>query len=93
MYRRGARGHDPALSFPLLPLWQVARNEAMAAEEVEHFGAFVDQFRHRALDLPDRIQMVARAVPWRQREAGGERLSIDLEYLVDRAARAVAPAQ
>ncbi len=28
-YRRGQQGHDPDLSFHLLPLWQVARGESL----------------------------------------------------------------
>jgi hypothetical protein len=84
VYRRGARGHDAALSFQLLPLWQVARGEAIPSGEVEHFAAFLDQFSYRALGLEERIRMIRQADPWRVKEARGEQPAIDVEYLVDR---------
>jgi hypothetical protein len=84
VYRRGGRGHDTALSFQLLPLWQVARGEAIPIGEVERFEAFLAQFSHRALGLEDRIRMIRQADPWRVKEARGEQPAIDVEYLVDR---------
>jgi len=83
-YRRGAIGCEPELSFPILPLWQLARGEAFASVERDRFLAFVDRFRHRALTVEERIDLIRRAESWRQREARGETPRIDLEYLVDR---------
>jgi hypothetical protein len=85
VYARDRRGHVPEWSFPLLPVWHVARGESLpTAPEVERFKHFIEHFRHRALDLPGRISRIRRATPWRQRETEGERPRIDVEYLVDR---------
>lgn len=84
VYRRSEAGHVPALSFALRPLWQVAREEALPGPEVERFERFLDQFRFRSLDSAQRLHAVRSARSWRVVEAGGERLSIDVEYLVDR---------
>lgn len=84
VYRRGATGHVPELSFALLPVWKVARGEALASVEVERLAAFVELFRHREMDLAARITRIRRARRWSVVEAEGEAPTIDLEYLVDR---------
>ncbi len=84
VHRRTGSGHEADLSFSLLPLWQVARDEALPGPEVERFERFLEQFRFRRLDSGQRLDAVRRAPSWRVVEAGGEALQIDVEYLVDR---------
>lgn len=50
VYARGGRGYTAALSFPILPLWQVARGEAMPGDEVDRFLAFCERFAYREVD-------------------------------------------
>lgn len=82
VYRRGATGHDPRLSFDVGRLWQVARGEALDIDEVERFVRFCGLFGHRAMGVAERIAKVAEAEPWRNRAGAGEHLQIDLEFLV-----------
>ncbi|MGK2939476.1 MAG: Eco57I restriction-modification methylase domain-containing protein [Solirubrobacteraceae bacterium] len=82
VYRRGQNGHDPALSFQVERLWEVARGEALATEEVDRFVRFCGLFSHRAMAIDDKILMVAEAKPWRERAGAGEQLEIDLDFLV-----------
>jgi hypothetical protein len=82
VYRRGGAGHDPALSFDVRRLWEVARGEALATEEVDRFERFCELFRHRAMELDAKVRLVAEAEPWRDRAGAGEHLEIDLEFLV-----------
>jgi len=84
VYRRGAAGHDPELSFPLLPLWQVHQGAALPAAEIARFERFVDVFRHRELDTGARIKRIRNAKPWTELEATGDDLRPDVEFLVDR---------
>ncbi|HEY5196256.1 MAG TPA: N-6 DNA methylase [Solirubrobacteraceae bacterium] len=87
VYRRGARGHDPQLSFDVLRLWQVARGEALDIDEVDRFERFCGLFGHRPMGLEQKIARVAHAEPWRQRAGSGEHLQIDLEFLVSQLRR------
>src|SRR4051794_13367037 len=82
VYRRGDTGHDRQLSFNIVPLWEVARGEALATDELARFERFCGLFGHRAMGLEDKIARVAEADPWRQRVSAGETLHIDLEFLV-----------
>lgn len=82
VYRRGAAGHDTQLSFNVLRLWEVARGEALATEEIDRFERFCGLFSYRAMSTEDKIQLVAEAEPWRDRAGAGERLEIDLDFLV-----------
>ncbi len=82
VYRRGETGHDPSLSFNVLRLWEVARGEALATEEVDRFVRFCGLFAHRAMGVREKIRLVAEAEPWRERAGAGENLEIDLEFLV-----------
>jgi len=84
VYRRGAKGHDPDLSFQLLPLWRTARGEALPEAELGRLLAFRDAFRHREMDLAARIERIRVARSWSEREAQGEALEVDLDFLVDR---------
>jgi hypothetical protein len=84
VYRRGGREHDRALSFPVLPLWRVARGEAIPGPEVRAFDAFCELFSYRKLGLPDKIRYVRDQRPWSLRLAGGEAVEVDVEFLVQR---------
>ncbi len=84
VYRRGAAGHDPLLSFQLLPLWQVAHGEQMASVEAERLAAFCGLFSHRPMGLAEKVELVAEAEPWHLKLGRGERVEIDLEFLVSR---------
>ena len=82
VYRRGASGHDPSLSFDVRRLWQVAHGEALDIDEVDRFVRFCGLFGFRAMGLPEKIALVAEAEPWRERAAVDEALQIDVEFLV-----------
>jgi len=82
VYRRGQRGHDPTLSFDVRRLWEVARGEALALDEVDRFVRFCERFHHRAMGFEAQVRLVAEAEPWRDRAGAGEQLEIDLDFLV-----------
>ncbi|MDQ2761229.1 MAG: N-6 DNA methylase, partial [Actinomycetota bacterium] len=82
VYRRGATGHDPLLSFDVVRLWQVARGEALDVNEVGRFSRFCGLFGYQPMGLQEKIGRVANAEPWRQRAGAGENLQIDPEFLV-----------
>ncbi len=84
VYRRGVKGHDTQLSFQLLPLWQAAKGEAMAPVEAARLEAFSGLFSHRAMDIAAKVDLVAAAEPWQLKLGRGERVDIDLEFLVSR---------
>ncbi|MDQ3678813.1 MAG: hypothetical protein M3401_18785 [Actinomycetota bacterium] len=84
VYRRGVAGHDAQLSFQLLPLWQAAKGEAMAPVEAARLEAFCGLFSHRAMGLVEKVDLVAAAEPWQLKLGRGERVDIDLEFLVSR---------
>jgi hypothetical protein len=85
VYRRGVHGHDKALSFPLLPLWKVARGEMLpSAPEVDAFLGFVERFTYRELDVPQKIDFVRQQQPWAIRLAADDAPEVDVEFLVER---------
>jgi hypothetical protein len=84
VYRRGVAGHDPLLSFQLLPLWQAAQGEAMAPVEQARLKGFCELFSFRSMSLSDKVALVADAEPWQLKLGRGERVDIDLEFLVSR---------
>ncbi|CAN5716698.1 hypothetical protein BH18ACT13_BH18ACT13_08090 [soil metagenome] len=83
-YRTGKHGHDPSLSFQLLPLWKVARGEAMPAAEATAFEAFCSRFRFRRLDVAQKIDFVRQQQPWAVRLAADAPITVDVEFLVER---------
>lgn len=87
VYQRGGKGHDEALSFPVLPLWQVARGEAIAGEEVERFLAFCERFSYHEVDRAAKVKYISDQLPWPSRFQGGESFEIDVEALVERLQR------
>jgi hypothetical protein len=84
VYRRGQTDHDPHLSFQLLPLWEAAKGEAMAPVEEARLAAFCGLFSYRAMGLDEKVELVAAAEPWQLKLGRGERVEIDLEFLVSR---------
>jgi hypothetical protein len=82
VYRRGAKGHDPELSFDVRRLWQVAHGEALDINEVDRFERFCGLFSYRAMGLKEKIALVAEAEPWRERAKLEQALQIDVEFLV-----------
>jgi hypothetical protein len=87
VFERGADGSDPTSSFQILPLWQVARGEAIAGDEVDRFLAFCDRFAYREVTLEEKIRYVAEQPPWPGRFKGSESFEIDVEALVERLRR------
>ncbi len=55
VYRRGASGHDPSLSFDVRRLWQVAHGEALDIDEVDRFVRFCGLFGFRAMGVDEKI--------------------------------------
>jgi N-6 DNA Methylase/Eco57I restriction-modification methylase len=87
VFRRGGQGHDPTLSFPILPLWQEARGEALPGEEYQRFLDFCSHFSYRSVTLQEKARYIAQQEPWSQRLALGESVEIDVEALVERLRR------
>ncbi|MGH2934884.1 MAG: HsdM family class I SAM-dependent methyltransferase [Gaiellaceae bacterium] len=87
VYERSAHGHTAALSFPLLPVWQVARGEAIAGDEVERFLAFCERFAYREVDRAAKVEYISEQPPWPSRFQSGESFEIDVEALVERLRR------
>lgn len=83
VYRRGSTTHERSLSFPVLPLWKVARGEALPGPEVEAFFAFCDAFAYRELDTAGKIEHIRTQPSWATRLASGEDVSVDVEFLVE----------
>ena len=84
VFRRSGRGPDAALSFPVLPLWQVARGEALPGDEVDRFGAFCDTFSYREVTLADKVEYISHQPAWSSRFRGSESFEIDVDALVER---------
>jgi hypothetical protein len=87
VYERGSHGHTAALSFPILPLWQVARGEAIPGDEVDRFDAFCDRFAYREVDRAAKVEYISQQAPWPSRFQSGESFEIDVEALVERLRR------
>lgn len=83
VYARGAAQPDPDYSFKLLPLWQLARGEAMAGPEYERFLRFCDDFAYRDMSTKAKIEHVRRQEPWPNRLAHEPTLTVDVEFLVE----------
>ena len=86
VFRRGESGHDPALSFSLLPLWEYAQGAQLAGPEVAIFQLFCERFGFRELALADRITTIREQQPWAMRP-GARTLEVDVDYLVERLRR------
>lgn len=84
VYQRDRSGFEKALSFQLLPLWQIARGEAIPSVEIERFERFCDRFGHKSLEEAQKIVRIRRAPRWADLERSGEELAVDIEHLVDR---------
>jgi hypothetical protein len=84
VYRRGESGYDHELSFTLLPLWQIARGEALPTAELEAFEAFCTRFGYREMGLADKIVWVRQQEPWPIKLAAEEPVEVDVDFLVER---------
>ena len=83
VYPRAASKEDAALSFALLPLWQVASGEALPGPEVDAFLRFCEGFSHRQLDLAAKVEHIRSQPSWAKRLAAGEDVGVDVEFLVE----------
>lgn len=84
VYRRGASGHDRSLSFQLVPLWKLARGEAMPAGELTAFAAFCERFAHRDMGPAEKIAHIRAQEPWPVRFRRRDPVEVDVEFLTDR---------
>ena len=85
VYRRGDIGHAPELSFSVLPLWQLARGEALRDDAaVAGLIEFGERFAYRELGLGEKVDRIRSARSWLEREQRGEVVRIDLDFLVER---------
>src|SRR5205823_4599871 len=84
VFRRSGEGADPTLSFPVLPLWQVARGEAIPGDEIARFVAFCETFAYREVTLADKVEYISHQPPWPSRFHGNESFVIDVDALVER---------
>lgn len=87
VYRTGMEGHDPELSFQVVPLWQAALGEAIPTEEVERLEAFLKRFRYREVTLEEKVEYISHQPSWASRLQSDETLAIDVEALVERLRR------
>ena len=87
VYRQETAGYDETLSFPLLPLWQVARGEAIVGPELEAFESFSEHFSYRRLGLDEKVAYIRAQRPWAVRLAEREPVEVDVEFLVEQLRR------
>jgi hypothetical protein len=80
VYRRGASGPDPSLSFSVEALWRLSRDEAQPGADYEAFARFVSRFRHHPVDQAAKIDAIRQAPSWEER---GEGLRVDIDLLVE----------
>lgn len=84
VYRRGEKGYDPALSFRLQPLWEAASGTALAIDaELAALDLFIETFRFREMGLDEKVERISAAEPWSDRDARGETIEVDIDYLVE----------
>ncbi len=81
VFRRGASGPDPELSFSVEALWKLSRGEAQAGADFEAFERFLSRFSHRTVDQAAKIDAIREVSPWDER--GGEELQVDIDLLVE----------
>ena len=86
VYRRATEGHDPSLSFSLLPLWRLARGEVQPGVDLEAFERFLGVFSYKAVDRGAKIEAIREAAPWEERSKGAE-LRVDIDLLVEQLRR------
>lgn len=84
VFHRGETGSDETLSFSLLPLWKLARGEALPGPELERFLAFAERFAYREMDRSEKIRFVREQPSWSSRLRSGEELIVDVEFLVEK---------
>lgn len=83
-YRRGEQGHDPKLSFRLHPLWEAATGTALGIDqELAALEEFVSIFGFREMGVEQKIDRIRAAESWSDRDARGEEVEVDIDYLVE----------
>ena len=88
VYKAKTTGHDEELSFPLLPIWEHARQEALVSEDVlERFERFCGTFSWRKLGLAAKIGEIRNRPSWFERLSHGDVVEVDVEYVVERLRR------
>lgn len=87
VYVHGKHGSDEALSFPILPLWQIARGEALPGDEMERFADFCERFAFHEVTSVEKAEYIAKQPPWPVRFQGTENFTVDVEALVERLRR------
>lgn len=85
VYRRGASGPDPSLSFSVEALWKLNRGESQAGSDYEAFERFLSRFAHRPVDQAAKIDAIREAPSWDER--GGDELRVDIDLLVEQLRR------
>lgn len=81
VYRRDQAGHDPNLSFELLPLWELATGRAMLADpHLQRFEDFVSAFSYRSMTQEQKVEQVRDADPWL---GGDDTVEVDIDFLVE----------
>ena len=84
VYPAGRIGHDPDLSFSILPLWEFARGESMPTDDVERFERFCAKFSYQELSVPQKIVWIAQQPSWSGRLHADDAPEIDVDALVER---------
>jgi hypothetical protein len=83
VFRRDTKGYEHEFSFKLLPLWQLARGEALPGPEYGAFQRFCELFSYREMDVAQEIAYIRAQTPWSVRLASDEQVQVDVEFLVD----------
>ncbi len=86
VYRRDTKGHDPALSFEIEPLWRLVREEAQPGPDLEAFQSFVDQLSYRSMGIEQKIEAIRSMPSWEER-GGVQELQVDIDLLVEQLRR------
>lgn len=84
VYRRGASGPDPSLSFSVEALWKLSRGEAQPGVDYEAFERFLIRFAYQEVDQAGKIDAIREAPSWEER---GEELRVDIDLLVEQLRR------
>jgi len=84
VYPAGRIGHDPDLSFSILPLWEFARGESMPTDDVERFERFCAKFSYQELSVSQKIVWIAQQPSWSGRLHADDAPEIDVDALVER---------
>jgi hypothetical protein len=84
VFRRGAKGPDPELSFSVEALWKLSRGEAQPGSDFEAFEGFLERFSYREVDQAAKIDAIRDAPSWDEK---GADLRVDIDLLVEQLRR------